>query len=70
MKRFTSLPIASISPARSNEEWNYVGVEEWPSLEALESRAKFEYEGLEKFNIIESKTYLGTCESFAEYGKE
>ena len=54
----------------SNEEWNYIGVEEWPSLEALESRAKFEYEGLEKFNIIESKTYLGTCESFAEYGKE
>ena len=54
----------------SNEEWNYVGVEEWSSLEALEKRAKFEYEGLEKFRIIESKTYLGTRESFAEYGKE
>ena len=54
----------------SNEEWNYIGIEEWPSLEALEKRAKFEYEGLEKFRIIESKTYLGTRESFAEYGKE
>ena len=54
----------------SNEEWNYIGIEEWPSLESLEKRAKFEYEELEKFKIIESKTYLGTRESFAEYGKE
>ena len=54
----------------SNEEWNYVGVEEWPSLEALEKRAKFEHEELEKYKYIESKTYLGTCESFAEYGKD
>jgi hypothetical protein len=54
----------------SNEEWNYVGVEEWPTVEALEKRAKFEYEEMEKFRYVESKTYLGTRESFAEYGKE
>ena len=54
----------------SNEEWNYVGIEEWPTLEALETRAKFEYEVLKKYSIIESKTYLGTRESFAECGKE
>jgi hypothetical protein len=54
----------------SNEEWNFVGVEEWPSIEALEKRAKFEYEELEKYRYVESKTYLGTRESFAEYGKE
>ncbi len=54
----------------SNEEWNYVGVEEWPTMEALEKRAKFEYEELEKYRYVESKTYLGTRESFAEYGKE
>ena len=54
----------------SNEEWNYIGIEEWPSLEALEKRAKFEYETLNKFRIVKSKTYLGTRESFAEYGKE
>lgn len=54
----------------SNEEWNYIGVEEWPSLEALEKRAKFEYEELEAYRYVESKTYLGTRESFAEYGKE
>jgi hypothetical protein len=54
----------------SNEEWNYVGVEEWPTIEALEKRGKFENEELEKFRIIKSKSYLGTRESFAEYGKE
>ena len=53
----------------SNEEWNYIGIEEWSSLEALEKRVKFEYEELEKFRIVESKTYLGTRESFDEYGK-
>ncbi len=26
----------------SNEEWDFVGVEEWPTIEALEKRAKFE----------------------------
>jgi hypothetical protein len=30
----------------SNEEWNFIGVEEWPTIEALEKRAKFEYEEL------------------------
>ena len=54
----------------SNEEWNYIGVEEWPSLEVLEKRAKFEYEELKKYRIVDSKTYLGTRESFAEYGKD
>jgi hypothetical protein len=54
----------------SNEEWQFIGVEEWPSLEALEKRAKFEKEELETFRYVESKTYLGTRESSAEYGKE
>jgi len=54
----------------SNEEWNYIGVEEWPTLEALEKRAKFEFEELQKFKYIDAKTYLGTQESFAEYGVE
>jgi hypothetical protein len=54
----------------SNEEWNYIGVEEWPTIEALEKRAKFEYEELGAYRYVESKTYLGTRESFAEYGKE
>jgi len=47
-----------------------LGIEEWPTIEALEKRAKFENEELEKFRYVESKTCLDTRESFAEYGKE
>jgi len=54
----------------STDEWNAIGVEEWPSLEALKKRAKFENEELQKFKYVESKTYLGTRESSADYGKE
>ena len=54
----------------STDEWNVIGVEEWPSLDALEKRAKFENEVLQKFRYVESKTYLGTRESSADYGKE
>ncbi len=54
----------------SNEEWDFVGIEEWPTIEALEKRGKFEKEELEGFRYVESKTYLGTRESFAEYGQE
>ncbi|NPE29487.1 hypothetical protein HNV12_16315 [Methanococcoides sp. SA1] len=53
----------------SNEEWDYIGVEEWPTIEALEKRAKFEKEELETFRYVKSKTYLGTLE-IGEYGKE
>lgn len=52
----------------SNEKWDYIGVEEWPTLEALEKRAKFEFEELQKFRYAEAKTYLGTRESLDEYG--
>jgi hypothetical protein len=54
----------------SNEEWDIIGIEEWPTIEALEKRGKFEKEELESFRYVESKTYLGTRESFVEYGKE
>ena len=53
----------------SNEKWDYIGVEEWPTIDALEKRAKFEKEELETFRYVKSKTYLGTRESFAGYGK-
>jgi hypothetical protein len=54
----------------SNDEWDYIGVEQWPSIEAIEMREQFEKEKLEVFKYVDSKTYLGTPESFDEYGKE
>ena len=61
--------VAMIDCSWSNDKWDYVGVEEWPSLEAIESREQFENEELEVFKYVESKTLLGTPESFADYGK-
>jgi len=62
--------VTMIDCSWSNEEWDYIGVEQWPSLEAIEKREQFENDELEVFKYVESKTYLGTPESFAEYGKE
>jgi hypothetical protein len=61
--------VAMVDCHWSNEEWDYIGVEQWPSMEAIEKRERFEKDELELFRYVESKTYLGTPESFAEYGK-
>ena len=53
-----------------DEEWDYIGVEEWPSIDAIKEREKFENEELEVRKYAESKTYLGSAESFSEYGKD
>ena len=62
--------VSMIDCSWSNEEWDYIGVEQWPTMEAIEKREKFEKEELEVFRYVEAKTYLGTPESFVEYGKE
>ncbi|UCD73025.1 MAG: hypothetical protein JSW01_06200 [Candidatus Bathyarchaeota archaeon] len=54
----------------STEEWDFIGVEEWPNLEALQKRAQFEKEELQGFRYVVSKTYLGSPEGGEEYGKE
>lgn len=54
----------------SNDEWDYIGVEQWPSMEAIEMREQFEKEELEVFKYVDTKTYLGTPDSFDEYGKD
>jgi hypothetical protein len=53
----------------ANEEWDYIGVEEWPTMDAIKERENFEDEELEVHKYAESKTYLGSAESFSEYGK-
>ncbi len=61
--------VAMVDCSWSNEEWDYIGVEQWPNMEAIEKRKKFEKEELEIFKFVESKTYMGTPESFEKYGK-
>jgi len=62
--------VSMIDCSWSNDEWDYIGVEQWPDKETIEKREKFENEELEIFKYVESNTYLGTPESFTEYGKE
>ena len=53
----------------SNDEWDYIGIEQWPSMEAIDKRVQFENKELEISRFVDSKTYLGTPESFDDYGK-
>lgn len=62
--------VAMVDCHWSNEEWDYIGVEQWPSMEAIKMREQFEKEELEVSKYVESKIILGTPESFDTYGKE
>ena len=62
--------ITMINCAGFNQEWDYIGVEQWPSMEAIEKREKFEKEELNVSQYVDSKTCLGTPESFTDYGNE
>ena len=62
--------VSMIDCSWSNDEWDYIGVEQWPTKEAIEKREKFENDELEIYKYVESKTCLGTPESFTDYGKE
>ena len=53
----------------ANEERDYIGVEQWPTMDAIKKREQFENEELEVHKYAESKTYLGSAESYSEYGK-
>ena len=60
----------TINCTGSNQEWQFIGIEEWPSMEAIEKRDKFEREELEIHKYVEYKTIVGTRESSDDYGKE
>ena len=47
--------VAMVDCHWSNEEWDYIGVEQWPSMEAIEVRQRFENEELEVFKYVENR---------------
>ncbi len=53
----------------STDEWQFIGIEEWPSMESIEEISKFHEEVLEVSKYGEYKTYLGTLVS-DEYTQE
>jgi hypothetical protein len=50
----------------SNKEWQFAGVEEWPSMKAIQKIEEFYEDELERNKYVETKTYWGTPE-FDEY---
>lgn len=52
-----------------DEEWDYIGVESWPSESAVKLREEFETNDLHISRYVEYKTHVGTGQSFEEYGK-
>lgn len=74
MKALSMIEVTGCSDSRdssdSNDKWDYIGVEQWPDMEAVKKREQFEKEELEVFKYVDSKTYIGSPESFEDYGKE
>ena len=62
-------PISMINCSGFTSEWDYIGVEEWPSLEAIRLRERFEIDELDISRFVEYRTYQGEPESFRYYGK-
>ena len=52
----------------SNKEWQFIGIEEWPSMEAIERIEKFHEEELGVSKYGEYKTYLCTP-AYDEYNQ-
>ena len=50
----------------STDEWQFIGIEEWPSMEAIKEIEKFHEEELDVSKYAEYKTYLATL-VFDEY---
>ena len=61
--------ISMIDCSDSDDEWDYIGIESWPSMEAVEERERFEKEELHISKYVEYKVHMGVEQSFEEYGK-
>lgn len=61
--------ISMIDCTQSDDEWDYIGVESWPSMEAVKEREKFENEELQISRYVEYEVHLGVEQSFEGYGQ-
>jgi hypothetical protein len=61
--------ISMIDCSQSDDEWDYIGIESWPSMEAVKEREKYENEELQISRYVEYKVHLGVEQSFEGYGQ-
>jgi hypothetical protein len=62
--------ISMVDCTETDDEWDYIGVEGWPSMDAIAERVKFENETLQISRYVDYITYIGREQSFETYGKE
>lgn len=53
----------------SNDKWQFIGIEEWPTMESIKAISKFHEEELNVLKYGEYKTYLGTL-VYDDYSQE
>jgi hypothetical protein len=61
--------ISMIQCSGMDDEWDYIGVEGWPSMDAIKKREEFENKVLQISKYVTYKTHLGLEQSFDSYGK-
>jgi hypothetical protein len=61
--------ISMVNCSETDEQWDYIGVEGWPSMEAIAKREIFEDEDLQISKYVKYKTHVGIQESFDDDGK-
>ncbi len=61
--------ISMIQCSGMDDEWDYIGVEGWPSMDAIKKREEFEKKVLQITKYVTYKTHLGLEQSFDSYGK-
>lgn len=61
--------ISMIDCHDTDKEWDYIGVERWPSKSVILKREKFETEELQISRYVDYKTHIGCEQSFETYGK-
>ena len=61
--------ISMIQCSGMDDEWDYIGVEGWPSMDAIRKREEFENNALQISKYVMYKTHLGLEQSFESYGK-
>ena len=61
--------ISMVDCRKTDHEWDYIGVEGWPSLEAIKERERFENDDLQISKYVKYKTHVGVGQSFDDYGK-
>lgn len=52
--------ISMIDCSQSDDEWDYIGVESWPSMEAVKEREKYENEELQISRYVEPESVSST----------